>query len=27
MTAFADATDDHQWIHHDEERAAAGPFG
>lgn len=24
---FADATDDHQWIHVDEERAAAGPFG
>lgn len=24
---FADATDDHQWIHLDEERAAAGPFG
>ncbi len=24
---FADATDDHQWIHTDHERAAAGPFG
>ncbi|MDT7576756.1 MAG: hypothetical protein QOH17_3089 [Pseudonocardiales bacterium] len=24
---FADATDDHQWIHVDEERAKAGPFG
>lgn len=24
---FADATDDHQWIHTDPERAAAGPFG
>jgi acyl dehydratase len=24
--AFADATDDHQWIHVDQERAAAGPF-
>jgi acyl dehydratase len=24
---FADATDDHQWIHVDTERAAAGPFG
>jgi acyl dehydratase len=24
---FADATDDHQWIHVDEERAEAGPFG
>jgi acyl dehydratase len=24
---FADATDDHQWIHVDPERAAAGPFG
>jgi acyl dehydratase len=24
---FADATDDHQWIHVDEVRAAAGPFG
>jgi acyl dehydratase len=27
VTAFADATDDHQWIHVDPERAAAGPFG
>jgi acyl dehydratase len=24
---FADATDDHQWIHVDVERAEAGPFG
>ena len=24
---FADATDDHQWIHVDEERAAGSPFG
>ena len=24
---FADATYDHQWIHVDEERARAGPFG
>ncbi|MFD9890202.1 MaoC family dehydratase [Amycolatopsis sp. NPDC059027] len=24
---FADATDDHQWIHVDAEKAAAGPFG
>lgn len=24
---FADATDDHQWIHVDPERAATGPFG
>ena len=24
---FADATHDHQWIHVDPERAAAGPFG
>ncbi len=24
---FADATHDHQWIHVDEARAAAGPFG
>lgn len=24
---FADATDDHQWIHADPERAKAGPFG
>lgn len=27
MDLFADATDDHQWIHIDPERAAAGPFG
>jgi acyl dehydratase len=27
IEAFADATDDHQWIHVDPERAAAGPFG
>jgi acyl dehydratase len=24
---FADATDDHQWIHVDVKRAAAGPYG
>jgi acyl dehydratase len=24
---FADATNDHQWIHVDAEKAAAGPFG
>ncbi|NVN53818.1 MaoC family dehydratase [Mycolicibacterium hippocampi] len=24
---FAEATDDHQWIHVDPERAAGGPFG
>ncbi|MEU9113967.1 MaoC family dehydratase [Streptomyces sp. NPDC048483] len=24
---FADATGDHQWIHVDQEKAAAGPFG
>ncbi|MFI7103090.1 MaoC family dehydratase [Streptomyces sp. NPDC050161] len=24
---FAEATGDHQWIHVDEEKAAAGPFG
>lgn len=24
---FADATDDHQWIHVDAQRAKAGPFG
>ncbi|TDC05615.1 MaoC family dehydratase, partial [Streptomyces sp. 8K308] len=24
---FAEATGDHQWIHTDQERAAAGPFG
>ncbi|NHU44282.1 MaoC family dehydratase [Rhodococcus sp. A14] len=27
VNAFADATDDHQWIHVDPERAAQGPFG
>lgn len=27
INAFADATGDHQWIHIDTERAAAGPFG
>ncbi|MEU9996220.1 MaoC family dehydratase [Streptomyces sp. NPDC050848] len=27
VDTFADATDDHQWIHTDPERAAAGPFG
>lgn len=27
VNAFAEATDDRQWIHVDEERAAAGPFG
>ena len=27
VSAFADATDDHQWIHVDTERAASGPFG
>ena len=27
IEAFADATGDHQWIHVDRERAAAGPFG
>jgi acyl dehydratase len=27
VNLFADATDDHQWIHVDEERSAAGPFG
>jgi acyl dehydratase len=27
IQAFADATDDHQWIHLDAERAATGPFG
>ena len=27
VDAFADATEDHQWIHVDPERAAAGPFG
>lgn len=27
ISDFADATGDHQWIHLDTERAAAGPFG
>jgi acyl dehydratase len=27
VNTFADATNDHQWIHVDEEKAAAGPFG
>ncbi|CAN5434238.1 MaoC family dehydratase [soil metagenome] len=27
VNTFADATSDHQWIHVDAERAAAGPFG
>jgi acyl dehydratase len=27
IDAFADATDDHQWIHVDPERASSGPFG
>lgn len=27
INAFAEATDDHQWIHTDRERAAASPFG
>jgi acyl dehydratase len=27
VDAFADATDDHQWIHVDVERARTGPFG
>ncbi|WEH32679.1 MaoC family dehydratase [Streptomyces sp. AM 4-1-1] len=27
IALFADATGDHQWIHVDPERAAAGPFG
>ncbi|MFE4777340.1 MaoC family dehydratase [Streptomyces sp. NPDC056713] len=27
INGFADATEDHQWIHTDPERAAAGPFG
>jgi len=27
VDTFADATDDHQWIHVDPERAADGPFG
>ena len=27
VNLFADATDDHQWIHVDPERAESGPFG
>jgi acyl dehydratase len=27
IDTFADATNDHQWIHVDPERAAGGPFG
>ena len=27
VNQFAEATDDHQWIHVDVERAASGPFG
>ena len=27
VNLFADATDDHQWIHVDPQRAAKGPFG
>ena len=27
IDAFAEATNDHQWIHVDRERAASGPFG
>jgi acyl dehydratase len=27
VNTFADATDDHQWIHVDQERAKDGPFG
>ena len=27
VNLFADATDDHQWIHIDPEQAAEGPFG
>ncbi|GAA3444591.1 MaoC family dehydratase [Planomonospora venezuelensis] len=27
VNTFADATDDHQWIHTDPERAEDGPFG
>ncbi len=27
IDSFAEATDDHQWIHVDPERAKAGPFG
>ncbi|MDN6667216.1 MAG: MaoC family dehydratase, partial [Brevibacterium sp.] len=27
INTFADVTDDHQWIHVDEQRAADGPYG
>ncbi len=27
INTFADCTNDHQWIHVDEEKAASGPFG
>jgi acyl dehydratase len=27
VNTFADATDDHQWIHTDPEKARSGPFG
>jgi acyl dehydratase len=27
IDTFADATDDHQWIHVDQEKAKSGPFG
>ncbi len=27
INTFADATDDHQWIHTDPEKAKSGPFG
>jgi acyl dehydratase len=27
VNLFADATDDHQWIHVDPQKAASGPFG
>lgn len=27
IDTFADATDDHQWLHTDQERAKDGPFG
>lgn len=27
VNLFADATDDHQWIHVDPDKAAGGPFG
>ena len=27
INTFADATDDHQWIHIDAEKARHGPFG